>query len=33
MIFQQKLTDLETGKVRAAEQNSAGTWQVNTAVK
>jgi 2,3,4,5-tetrahydropyridine-2-carboxylate N-succinyltransferase len=33
MTWQQILTDLETGKVRAAEQNSKGTWQVNTSVK
>jgi 2,3,4,5-tetrahydropyridine-2-carboxylate N-succinyltransferase len=33
MTWQQTLTDLETGKVRAAEQNSKGIWQVNTSVK
>jgi len=33
MTWQQTLTDLESGIVRAAEQNSKGTWQVNTAVK
>ncbi|WP_319781460.1 2,3,4,5-tetrahydropyridine-2,6-dicarboxylate N-succinyltransferase [Oceanisphaera sp. IT1-181] len=33
MTWQQTLADLETGKVRAAEQDSSGTWQVNTAVK
>ena len=33
MTWQQTLTDLETGKVRAAEQSHSGTWQVNSAVK
>tara|TARA_R110000737_G_scaffold266698_3_gene274272 strand:+ start:487 stop:1236 length:750 start_codon:yes stop_codon:yes gene_type:complete len=33
MTWQQTLADLETGKVRAAEQNSQGTWQVNSNVK
>ena len=33
MTWQQTLTDLEAGKIRAAEQNNDGTWQVNTAVK
>ena len=33
MTWQQTLTDLESGKVRAAEQNSNGTWRVNTSVK
>ncbi len=33
MTWQQTLNDLETGKIRAAEQNSNGDWQVNTDVK
>lgn len=33
MTWQQTLTDLEAGKIRAAVQNNDGTWQVNTAVK
>lgn len=33
MNWQQTLADLETGKTRAAQQNSDGSWQVNTDVK
>ena len=33
MTWQQTLTDLETGKTRAAVQDSNGHWQVNTDVK
>ena len=33
MTWQQTLTDLEAGKIRAAEQSHSGTWQVNSAVK
>jgi len=33
MTWQQTLTDLENGNIRAAAQNDSGTWQVNSEVK